>query len=73
MYNNNQLIKNVLDNFRNKNLSYLKDKALFLKTSFLGDDKDRVIIKEDGSYTYFFSDIIYHINKIERSSFLLNV
>jgi arginyl-tRNA synthetase len=40
--------------------------ALVLKTSLLGDDKDRVLIKGNGDYTYFASDIAYHRNKLER-------
>lgn len=40
--------------------------ALVLKTSMWGDDKDRVLIKGDGDYTYFASDIAYHRDKMER-------
>lgn len=43
-----------------------KDGALWLKTSMFGDDKDRVLRKENGEYTYFASDIAYHQNKRER-------
>lgn len=45
---------------------YLKDDALWLKTSSYGDEKDRVLIKNDGNYTYFAPDIAYHIDKINR-------
>jgi len=45
---------------------YEKDGALWFKSTAFGDDKDRVIIKNDGTYTYFASDIAYHKNKIER-------
>ncbi len=40
--------------------------ACLLRTSDLGDDKDRVLIKGDGDYTYFSSDIAYHRDKMER-------
>ena len=42
--------------------------ALLLKTSEMGDDKDRVLIKGDGDYTYFASDIAYHRDKLERGA-----
>jgi len=45
---------------------YEKDGALWIATSEHGDDKDRVIRKQDGSYTYFASDISYHRDKWER-------
>src|SRR5882724_8039614 len=40
--------------------------ALWLRTTDYGDDKDRVMRKSDGSYTYFVPDVAYHINKFER-------
>jgi arginyl-tRNA synthetase len=40
--------------------------ALWLRTTDYGDDKDRVMRKSDGSYTYFVPDVAYHINKWER-------
>lgn len=49
-----------------KKYSYLKDGATYLKTSDFVDDKDRVIIKSDGDYTYFMPDIVYHVNKMSR-------
>ncbi|MGB9935476.1 arginine--tRNA ligase [Thermodesulfovibrio yellowstonii] len=45
---------------------YEKDGALWFHSTAFGDDKDRVIVKSDGTYTYFASDIAYHKNKIER-------
>jgi arginyl-tRNA synthetase len=42
------------------------DGALFLKTTEFGDDKDRVLIKSDGGYTYFMPDIAYHEVKLSR-------
>ena len=46
--------------------SYVLEGATFLKTTLEGDDKDRVVIKSDGTYTYFLPDIVYHLNKIQR-------
>ncbi len=46
--------------------TYEQDGALWLKSTEYGDDKDRVMRKRDGSYTYFVPDVAYHINKWER-------
>ena len=45
---------------------YEQDGALWLRTTAFGDDKDRVMRKSDGSYTYFVPDIAYHLDKWER-------
>lgn len=45
---------------------YEKDHALWFKTTEYGDDKDRVLRKSDGSYTYLVPDIAYHIDKLDR-------
>ena len=55
-----------------KELNFLKDyvyeseQALFLKTTAFVDDKDRVIRKSNGEYTYFMPDICYHVNKMSH-------
>ncbi|OGB32568.1 MAG: arginine--tRNA ligase [Burkholderiales bacterium RIFCSPLOWO2_12_FULL_61_40] len=46
--------------------TYEQDGALWLKSTEYGDDKDRVMRKKDGSYTYFVPDVAYHISKWER-------
>ena len=46
--------------------TYEADGATFLKTKQDGDDKDRVIVKSDGSFTYFLPDIAYHSDKFDR-------
>ncbi|OGA16717.1 MAG: arginine--tRNA ligase [Betaproteobacteria bacterium RIFCSPLOWO2_12_FULL_63_13] len=46
--------------------TYEQDGALWLRTTEYGDDKDRVMRKSDGSYTYFVPDVAYHITKWER-------
>lgn len=51
---------------REKGYIYDKDGAVWLKSSAFEDEKDRVIIKQDGSQTYFCSDIAYHKDKIDR-------
>ncbi|TAN11199.1 MAG: arginine--tRNA ligase [Burkholderiaceae bacterium] len=46
--------------------TYTKDGALWLRTTDYGDDKDRVMRKSDGHYTYFVPDVAYHVTKWER-------
>jgi len=46
--------------------TYEQDGALWLRTTDYGDDKDRVMRKSDGTYTYFVPDVAYHISKWER-------
>jgi arginyl-tRNA synthetase len=46
--------------------AYEKDGALWLRTTDYGDDKDRVVRKSDGSYTYFVPDVAYHVTKWQR-------
>ncbi len=46
--------------------TYEQDGALWLKSTDYGDDKDRVMRKQDGTYTYFVPDVAYHITKWER-------
>ena len=54
-----------------KPYTYIQDGATYLKTTSFLDDKDRVIIKSNGEYTYFLPDIVYHVNKISRGFDLL--
>ena len=60
------------NNAIDKEIEYLKDHiyeddgALVLKTTDYLDDKDRVIRKRNGEYTYFMPDIVYHVNKVSR-------
>lgn len=56
---------------KDSSLTYKKDGAVWLKTIDFGDDKDRVIIKSDGEYTYIVPDIAYHWLKIKRNYNLL--
>ena len=59
-------VENVLTTFKKNNECYIDEDALWLKTSNYGDEKDRVIVKSDGNYTYLLPDIAYHVNKITR-------
>ncbi|MBU0759581.1 MAG: arginine--tRNA ligase [Candidatus Omnitrophica bacterium] len=59
-------IKKALDILRKKGFLYEKDGAVWLRSTELGDDKDRVVIKNDGSYTYLAPDIAYHKEKFEK-------
>ncbi|GAA0436328.1 MAG: arginine--tRNA ligase [Bacillota bacterium] len=63
LYKENKITEalDVLDNF-----IYEKDGATWFRTTDFGDDKDRVLVKQDGSYTYLTPDIAYHKNKLDR-------
>jgi len=52
-------------------MTYEADGALWLRTTEFGDEKDRVLVKSDGDYTYLAGDIAYHKNKLERGFDLL--
>lgn len=62
----NKLVEKTVTYLIENNYTYEKDGAIWLKTSDYNDEKDRVIIKSDGSYTYITPDIAYHMNKLER-------
>ncbi|MCM8762769.1 MAG: arginine--tRNA ligase [Candidatus Omnitrophica bacterium] len=59
-------IRKVLDYLRKKKFIYDKEGAVWFKSTNFGDDKDRVVIKSDGSYTYLAPDIAYHREKYKR-------
>ena len=59
-------IKDCLKMMEEKNLTYEKDGALWFKSTEYGDDKDRVLRKSDGTYSYMTPDIANHVYKIER-------
>ncbi len=59
-------VENTVQALTDAGMTYESDGALWLRTSALGDDKDRVMRKRDGSYTYFVPDIAYHVTKWER-------
>ena len=59
-------IKALLGELKNKNLSYEKENAIWLKLIELGNENDKVIVKSSGEPTYRLPDIAYHITKFER-------
>ena len=59
-------IEATLDDLEGRSLLYEREGARWLRTSSFGDDKDRVLVKSDGSYTYFLPDIAYHRDKSVR-------
>ncbi len=60
------LLQKTLETLRSENQLYEKEGAEWIKTSEFGDDKDRVVRKNDGQFTYFASDIAYHLEKRSR-------
>ncbi len=56
----------AIDLLREKGYIFEKDGATWFRTTDFGDDKDRVLVKQDGSYTYLSPDIAYHKNKLDR-------
>ncbi|MFD1780375.1 arginine--tRNA ligase [Fredinandcohnia salidurans] len=65
LYNNGK-IDRALEAIRNAGHIYEEDGATWFRSTTFGDDKDRVLIKNDGSYTYLTPDIAYHQDKLER-------
>lgn len=59
-------IEKVLAKLKEQELLYNQEDALWFKSTLFGDDKDRVLIKSDGNYTYLLPDITNHLYKIER-------
>lgn len=65
LYDDN-LVEPTLNKLKEKGFTYEQDGALWLRTTDFGDDKDRVLIKANGQYTYLTPDIAYHLNKLNR-------
>ena len=59
-------VKSIVETLKKEGHTYEKDGALWLKTTTFGDDKDRVMQKNNGDYTYFVPDVAYHFDKWER-------
>jgi len=59
-------VQKSIEELKERGYAFEQDGALWLKSTAFGDDKDRVIIKKDGEYTYLASDIAYHRNKLAR-------
>ena len=70
------VIGDTLDALDRAGASYGSDGAVWLRSSDSGDDKDRVLVKSDGEYTYLLPDIAYHRDKLDRAGpegLLINV
>jgi len=59
-------VEHALDVLRSKGHVFEADGAVWMRTTDFGDDKDRVLVRSDGSYTYFASDAAYYVDKRER-------
>jgi arginyl-tRNA synthetase len=59
-------IQKALGRLHERGHTYEKDGALWLATSRLGDEKDRVLVRDNGVHTYFAADVAYHLEKLER-------
>jgi arginyl-tRNA synthetase len=62
----NQAVKTSIERLQQSGHVYEKNGALWFKSTDFGDEKDRVIVRDNGQTTYFASDIAYHLNKLER-------
>ena len=60
------LVQTALDLLQKNNVVYEKDGALWFRSTNFGDEKDRVVVRDNGQTTYFASDIAYHLNKLNR-------
>ncbi|MDR2614475.1 MAG: arginine--tRNA ligase [Candidatus Accumulibacter sp.] len=60
------LVERGIERLRQAGHVYEQNKALWFRSSDFGDEKDRVVRRDNGLYTYFASDIAYHLNKYER-------
>ncbi|TXI24114.1 MAG: arginine--tRNA ligase [Nitrosomonas sp.] len=73
LFDNGSIAK-VIAMLEKNNMLYQQDGALWFRSTRFGDEKDRVVQRENGQYTYFASDIAYHLNKFERGfSHIINV
>ncbi|RPH48227.1 MAG: arginine--tRNA ligase [Desulfobacteraceae bacterium] len=59
-------VESVIKDFKNRHIIYENDGAHWFRTSEYGDEKDRVVIRNNGLTTYFASDIAYHVDKFDR-------
>ena len=65
LYSSHKVL-DTLSKLKESGYTYENEGALWLKTTAFGDDKDRVLIKSDGSYTYLLPDLAYHKDKFDR-------
>jgi arginyl-tRNA synthetase len=68
------LVARAVESLAQKGNVYVQDGAKWFQSTAFGDEKDRVVQRENGQFTYFASDIAYHLNKFERGfDLLINV
>ncbi len=60
------MVEETIENLQSNGFVYQKDDAIWFKSCDFGDDKDRVLKRGNGEYTYFASDVAYHLDKYER-------
>ena len=65
LYENDRVVPTI-EKLKAAGYTYEEEGALWFKSTEFGDDKDRVLNKSDGSYTYLTPDIAYHLNKLDR-------
>ncbi len=65
LYESGEVVR-ILEKFKAEEIIYQKDGALWFKTTAFGDEKDRVVVRQNGEMTYFASDIAYHHDKYRR-------
>lgn len=58
--------KELVDRLLASGAAYEQDGAIWMRTTAYGDDKDRVLVKSDGEFTYFAADACYHMDKLDR-------
>lgn len=62
----NNTVAKAIEQLKAGGHTYEQNGALWFRSSAFGDEKDRVVVRENGQFTYFASDIAYHLNKLER-------
>lgn len=60
------IVEKSVNTLKEKGFTYEQNGALWFRSTEFGDEKDRVLVRDDGRTTYFASDVAYHLNKLER-------
>lgn len=63
---NTRMVDLLIEKLKKANSVYEQDGAIWFRSSLFGDEKDRVLVRSNGQFTYFANDIAYHLNKFER-------
>lgn len=66
-------IREIFEELEEKDYFYKKEGAVWFESTLFGDNKDRVVIKKDGEYTYFAPDIVYHNDKLKENDKNINI